>query len=162
MHSLSTLKVWKVWGVNSHDCVHRFPSRRSDVHVMFTVSCLLAVGATVGAVCLSVSMCVAPLLQGVTLPSPHPVHRTVNVSPVMQHNGNFQPPATPQQLPEGAPASTSSLSEENQSQQPSQPPGQPPAQGAAQEGGGFMLSPTAPSLYGSAYSPFEKPPPYAC
>lgn len=86
----------------------------------------------------------------------------VNVSPAVQHNGNFQPPATPQQLPEGAPASNSSLSEENQSQQPCQPPGQPPAPGVAQEGGGFMLSPTAPSLYGSAYSPFEKPPPYAC
>ncbi|XP_075876320.1 transmembrane protein 255B [Nelusetta ayraudi] len=80
----------------------------------------------------------------------------------IQHNGNFQPPATPQLLPEGAPASNSSLSEDNQSQQPSQHPGQPPAQGPAQEGGGFMLSPTAPSLYGSAYSPFEKPPPYAC
>lgn len=85
-----------------------------------------------------------------------------NVSPVVQHSGNFPPPVTPQQLPEGAPASNSSLSEENQSQQPSQPPGQPPAPGVAQEGGGYMLSPTAPSLYGSAYSPFEKPPPYAC
>lgn len=78
MHSLSTLKVWKVWGVNSqsgHDCVHRFPSRRSDVHVMFTVSCFLAVGATVGAyACLS--LCVWPRPSEES-PCLHPIPCTV-------------------------------------------------------------------------------------
>ena len=47
-------------------------------------------------------------------------------------------------------------------QQPSQAPTQPQPQGATQEPGGFMLTPNAPVLYGSSYSPFEKPPPYAC
>uniref|UniRef100_A0A3Q3FAG0 Uncharacterized protein n=1 Tax=Labrus bergylta TaxID=56723 RepID=A0A3Q3FAG0_9LABR len=46
--------------------------------------------------------------------------------------------------------------------QPSQAPSQPQPQGAIQEPGGYMLTPNAPVLYGSAYSPFEKPPPYAC
>uniref|UniRef100_A0A8C7YYI5 Transmembrane protein 255B n=1 Tax=Oryzias sinensis TaxID=183150 RepID=A0A8C7YYI5_9TELE len=36
------------------------------------------------------------------------------------------------------------------------------AQGATQDPGGYMLTPNAPALYGSSYSPFEKPPPYAC
>ncbi|TNN67282.1 Transmembrane protein 255B [Liparis tanakae] len=76
------------------------------------------------------------------------------------HNSNYQPPATPQMIPEGGTASNACLSEENQSQQPSQP--QPQPQGAAQEPGGYMLTPNAPVLYGSAYSAFEKPPPYAC
>lgn len=83
-------------------------------------------------------------------------------SPLLQHNSSFQPPATPQLIPEGGPASNSSPSEENQAQQPSQATTQPPAQGVTQEGGGYMLSPSAPALYGSSYSPFEKPPPYAC
>ncbi|XP_059214390.1 transmembrane protein 255B [Centropristis striata] len=77
----------------------------------------------------------------------------------MQHNGSYQPSAAPQMLPEGGPAPNSFLSEENQSQQPSQAPNQPPPQGANQEPGGYVLTPNAPSLYGSAY---EKPPPYAC
>uniref|UniRef100_A0A8C9YHM9 Transmembrane protein 255B n=1 Tax=Sander lucioperca TaxID=283035 RepID=A0A8C9YHM9_SANLU len=47
-------------------------------------------------------------------------------------------------------------------QQPSQAPTQPQPQGTTQEPGGYMLTPNAPVLYGSAYSPFEKPPPYAC
>ncbi|XP_068431932.1 transmembrane protein 255B-like [Clinocottus analis] len=77
----------------------------------------------------------------------------------MQHNSNYQPPATPQMNAEGGTSSNACLSEENQSQQPSQT--QPQPQGA-QEPGGYMLTPNAPVLYGSAYSPFEKPPPYAC
>ncbi len=81
-------------------------------------------------------------------------------SPVPQHNSSYQSPATPQLIPEGGPASNSSLSEE--SQQPSQTPNQPQPQGATQEPGGYMLTPNAPVLYGSSYSPFEKPPPYAC
>ncbi|KAK9542911.1 hypothetical protein VZT92_000733 [Zoarces viviparus] len=83
-----------------------------------------------------------------------------NYPMTMQHNSNYQPPATPQMIPEGGTASNSCLSEENQSQQPSQT--QPQPQGATQEPGGYMLTPNAPVLYGSAYSPFEKPPPYAC
>uniref|UniRef100_A0A3Q3KUP9 Transmembrane protein 255B n=1 Tax=Mastacembelus armatus TaxID=205130 RepID=A0A3Q3KUP9_9TELE len=58
------------------------------------------------------------------------------------------------------PASTSCPSDENHP--PSQTPTQPQAQGGTQEPGGYMLTPNAPVLYGSAYSPFEKPPPYAC
>ncbi|XP_030269412.1 transmembrane protein 255B isoform X3 [Sparus aurata] len=81
----------------------------------------------------------------------------------MQHNGSYQPPATPQLIPEGGPASSTCLSEENQNQQPSQQaPTQPQPQGGTQEPGGYMLTPNAPVLYGSSYSPFEKPPPYAC
>ncbi|XP_028440485.1 transmembrane protein 255B isoform X1 [Perca flavescens] len=79
----------------------------------------------------------------------------------MQHNSSYQQPATPQMIPEGGHASNSCLSEENQ-QQPSQAPTQPQPQGTTQEPGGYMLTPNAPVLYGSAYSPFEKPPPYAC
>ncbi|XP_031179975.1 transmembrane protein 255B [Sander lucioperca] len=79
----------------------------------------------------------------------------------MQHNSSYQQPATPQMIPEGGQASNSCLSEENQ-QQPSQAPTQPQPQGTTQEPGGYMLTPNAPVLYGSAYSPFEKPPPYAC
>uniref|UniRef100_A0A665TWQ4 Transmembrane protein 255B n=1 Tax=Echeneis naucrates TaxID=173247 RepID=A0A665TWQ4_ECHNA len=45
---------------------------------------------------------------------------------------------------------------------PSQTASQPQPQGATQEPAGFMLTPNAPVLYGSSYSPFEKPPPYAC
>ncbi|XP_008291248.1 transmembrane protein 255B [Stegastes partitus] len=78
----------------------------------------------------------------------------------MQHNSNFQAPNTPQLMPDGGPTSTSCPSEENQ--QPSQVPPQPQPQGAAQDPGGFMLTPNAPVLYGASYSPFEKPPPYAC
>ncbi|XP_040896326.1 transmembrane protein 255B [Toxotes jaculatrix] len=78
----------------------------------------------------------------------------------MQHNSNYQAPATPQLIPEGGPASSSCPSEENQ--QPSQAPTQPLPQGATQEPGGFMLTPNAPVLYGSPFSHFEKPPPYAC
>ncbi|XP_074470838.1 transmembrane protein 255B [Sebastes fasciatus] len=78
----------------------------------------------------------------------------------MQHNSGYQPPATPQMNPDGGPACNSGLSEENQNQQPSQ--AQPQPQGATQEPGGYMLTPNAPVLYGSTYSPFEKPPPYAC
>lgn len=81
-------------------------------------------------------------------------------SPLPQHNSNYQPPAAPQVIPEGGSASNCCLSEENQSQQPSQT--QPQPQGATQEPGGYMLTPNAPVLYGAAYSPFEKPPPYAC
>nr|XP_046246466.1 transmembrane protein 255B isoform X2 [Scatophagus argus] len=78
----------------------------------------------------------------------------------MQHNSSYQPPATPQLIPEGGPISNSCLSEENQ--QPSQAPTQPQPQGATQEPGAYMPTPNAPVLYGSSYSPFEKPPPYAC
>ncbi|XP_061597592.1 transmembrane protein 255B isoform X2 [Cololabis saira] len=78
----------------------------------------------------------------------------------MQHTSNYQAPATPQMHPEGN--STSCSSEENQNQQPSQVPMQPHPQGTAQDPGGYMLTPNAPALYGSSYSPFEKPPPYAC
>lgn len=63
-------------------------------------------------------------------------------------------------IPEAGPASTTCLSEENQ--QPSQTPTQPQPLGATQEPGGYMLTPNAPVLYGSPFSPFEKPPPYAC
>ncbi|XP_070692092.1 transmembrane protein 255B-like [Pempheris klunzingeri] len=80
----------------------------------------------------------------------------------MQHNGSYQPPATPQMMPEGGQASNNGLSEENQNQQLSLDPTQPQSQGANQEPGGYMLTPNAPVLYGSPYSPFEKPPPYAC
>ncbi|KAJ4947270.1 hypothetical protein JOQ06_009306 [Pogonophryne albipinna] len=80
----------------------------------------------------------------------------------MQHNSSYQPPATPQMVPEGGNASTPCPSEENQSQPPSQTPNQPQPQGGTQEPGGYMLTPNAPVLYGSAYNPFEKPPPYAC
>ncbi|KAK5915494.1 hypothetical protein CesoFtcFv8_001079 [Champsocephalus esox] len=80
----------------------------------------------------------------------------------MQHNSSYQPPATPQMVPGGGNASTPCLSEENQSQPPSQTPNQPQPQGGTQEPGCYMLTPNAPVLYGSAYNPFEKPPPYAC
>ncbi|XP_028258220.1 transmembrane protein 255B [Parambassis ranga] len=78
----------------------------------------------------------------------------------MQHNNNFQAPAPPQNISEGGPASTSCLSDE--CQQPSQLPSQPQPEGATQDPGGYMLTPNAPVLYGSSYSAFEKPPPYAC
>nr|XP_020463023.1 transmembrane protein 255B isoform X3 [Monopterus albus] len=78
----------------------------------------------------------------------------------MQHNSNYQTPATPQLIPEGGPASASYPSEENH--QPSQAPTQPQCQGATQEPGGYMLTPNAPVLYGPTYPTFEKPPPYAC
>ncbi|XP_029354359.1 transmembrane protein 255B [Echeneis naucrates] len=78
----------------------------------------------------------------------------------MQHNNNYQAPATPQLIPEGGLAPNSCSSEENQP--PSQTASQPQPQGATQEPAGFMLTPNAPVLYGSSYSPFEKPPPYAC
>lgn len=84
------------------------------------------------------------------------------LSPFPQHNSSYQPPATPQLIPEEGPGSNPCLSEENQNQQPSQAPTQPPPQGAPQEPGGYMLTPNAPVLFGSSYSPFEKPPPYAC
>ncbi|KAA8595819.1 hypothetical protein FQN60_011110 [Etheostoma spectabile] len=77
------------------------------------------------------------------------------------HNSSYQQPATPQMIPEGGHASNSCLSEENQ-QQPCQAPTQPQPQGTTQEPGGYMLTPNAPVLYGAAYNPFEKPPPYAC
>ncbi|KAM9408879.1 transmembrane protein 255B [Pholidichthys leucotaenia] len=80
----------------------------------------------------------------------------------MQHNGNLQAPATPQLIPEGGPPSSPYLTDENQSQQPSQGPTQPQPQGSTQDPGGYMLTPNAPALYGSSFSAFEKPPPYAC
>ncbi|CAK6965911.1 transmembrane protein 255B [Scomber scombrus] len=80
----------------------------------------------------------------------------------MQHNSNYQTPATPQMIPDGGPGSTSCPSEENQNQQPCQTPNQLQPQGGTQEPGGYMLTPNAPVLFGSSYSPFEKPPPYAC
>ncbi|XP_053280961.1 transmembrane protein 255B [Pleuronectes platessa] len=76
----------------------------------------------------------------------------------MQHNSNYQAPATPQMNPDGGLSSTSCPSEENQP--PSQASTQP--QGASQEPGGYMLTPNAPVLYGSSFGSFEKPPPYAC
>ncbi|XP_034734876.1 transmembrane protein 255B [Etheostoma cragini] len=79
----------------------------------------------------------------------------------MPHNSSYQQPATPQMIPEGGHASNSCLSEENQ-QQPPQAPTQPQPHGTTQEPGGYMLTPNAPVLYGAAYNPFEKPPPYAC
>ncbi|KAK2920064.1 transmembrane protein 255B [Channa argus] len=78
----------------------------------------------------------------------------------LQHNSNFQASATPHLIPEGGPASTPCASEENQ--HPPQDINQPQPPGDPQEQGGYMLTPNAPVLYGSAYSPFEKPPPYAC
>ncbi|XP_056134817.1 transmembrane protein 255B, partial [Lampris incognitus] len=82
----------------------------------------------------------------------------------MQHCSSYQPPSTPQPVPEGGPSSTSCMSEESQSQSqpPSQAPTQPSSQGGPQEPGAYVLTPNAPVLYGSTYSPFEKPPPYAC
>ncbi|XP_034048589.1 transmembrane protein 255B [Thalassophryne amazonica] len=96
------------------------------------------------------------LPSGQTLPAypNYPMH--------MQHNSNYQTPATPQLVPEGGPASTSCPSEESQSQLPCQAPNQPQSQGSSQEPGGYMLTPNAPVLYGPSYSAFEKPPPYAC
>ncbi|XP_047219564.1 transmembrane protein 255B isoform X1 [Girardinichthys multiradiatus] len=78
----------------------------------------------------------------------------------MQHTSSYQAPATPQMIPEGG--SGVCPSEESQNQQPTQVPTQPQPQGATQDPGGYMLTPNAPILYGSSYSPFEKPPPYAC
>ncbi|CAJ1049561.1 transmembrane protein 255B isoform X1 [Xyrichtys novacula] len=80
----------------------------------------------------------------------------------MQHNGSYQQPTTPQMISNGGQASNSGLSDENQSHQPSNASTQPQPQGATQEPGGYMLTPNAPVLYGSSFSPFEKPPPYAC
>ena len=80
----------------------------------------------------------------------------------LQHHGSYQPPSSPQLIPEGGPASSSCLSEENQNQQPSQAPTPPQTQGAPEAGGYMLTTPNAPVLYGSSYSPFEKPPPYAC
>ncbi|XP_029000365.1 transmembrane protein 255B [Betta splendens] len=77
-----------------------------------------------------------------------------------QHTSSFPASATPQLLPEGGPASGTCLSEENQ--QPSLAPIPPQPLGVTQEPGGYMLTPNAPVLYGAAYNPFEKPPPYAC
>ncbi|XP_060924604.1 transmembrane protein 255B [Limanda limanda] len=76
----------------------------------------------------------------------------------MQHNSNYQAPATPQMNPDGGLSSGSCPSEENQP--PSQASTQP--QGATQEPGGYMLTPNAPVLYGPSFGSFEKPPPYAC
>lgn len=92
----------------------------------------------------------------------YPAHHMPLLSPFPQHNSSYQPPATPHLIPEEGPGSNPCLSEENQNQQPSQAPAQPPPQGAPQEPGGYMLTPNAPVLFGSSYSPFEKPPPYAC
>ncbi|KAM9765065.1 transmembrane protein 255B isoform 1-T1 [Menidia menidia] len=78
----------------------------------------------------------------------------------MQHTSTYQGPATPQMIPEGG--SSSGPTEETQSHQPSEIPPQPQSQGTTQDPGGYMLTPNAPVLYGSSYSPFEKPPPYAC
>lgn len=65
-------------------------------------------------------------------------------------------------IPDGGPGGTSCPSEETQSQPPSQGATQMLQQGPTQEpGGGFMLTPNAPVLFGSAHGPFEKPPPYA-
>ncbi|XP_069029842.1 transmembrane protein 255B-like [Embiotoca jacksoni] len=80
----------------------------------------------------------------------------------MQRNGNYQATAAPHGIPEGGLTSSACPSEENQGQQPPQLPTQPQPQGATQDPGGYMLTPNAPDLYGSSYSPFEKPPPYAC
>uniref|UniRef100_A0A3P9JFA6 Transmembrane protein 255B n=1 Tax=Oryzias latipes TaxID=8090 RepID=A0A3P9JFA6_ORYLA len=93
-------------------------------------------------------------------PTPQALPAYPNYPIPMQHTNNFQPPATPQMDPDGG--STPCSSEENQSQMPSQGNMQPQAQGATQDPGGYMLTPNAPALYGSSYSPFEKPPPYAC
>lgn len=79
-----------------------------------------------------------------------------------QHNGSYQPSATSQPVPEAGAASNPCLPEENQNQQPPQAATQPGPPGAAQDAGGYMLTPNAPALYGPSYSPFEKPPPYAC
>ncbi|XP_054588392.2 transmembrane protein 255B isoform X1 [Nothobranchius furzeri] len=77
----------------------------------------------------------------------------------MQHT-NYQSPSTPQMMSEGGLSSCSS--EDNQNQQPPQVPTQPQPQGTTQDPGGYMLTPNAPVLYSSSFSPFEKPPPYAC
>ncbi|XP_029702613.1 transmembrane protein 255B [Takifugu rubripes] len=94
--------------------------------------------------------------SGQTLPS-YP-----NFPIPMQHNGSYQPSATSQPVPEAGAASNPCLPEENQNQQPPQAATQPQPQGAAQDAGGYMLTPNAPALYGPSYSAFEKPPPYAC
>ncbi|XP_051918717.1 transmembrane protein 255B [Hippocampus zosterae] len=81
---------------------------------------------------------------------------------VQTTSSGFQGPATPQMIPEGGPVGTTCPSEETQSQPPSQGATQMFQQGPTQEaGGGFMLTPNAPVLFGSAQGPFEKPPPYA-
>lgn len=81
---------------------------------------------------------------------------------ISQHSSSYQPSGTPQPVPEAGPASSACPSEENQNQQPPQAATQPQPHGASQEAGGYMLTPNAPALYGPSYSPFEKPPPYAC
>lgn len=86
-------------------------------------------------------------------------HHRLHVS---QHNGSYQPSATSQPVPEAGAASNPCLPEENQNQQPPQAATQPQPQGATQDAVGYMLTPNAPALYGPSYSPFEKPPPYAC
>lgn len=86
-------------------------------------------------------------------------HRCLHVS---QHSSSYQPSAASQPAPEAGAASNPCLPEENQNQQPPQAAPQPQPQGAAQDAGGYMLTPNAPALYGPSYSPFEKPPPYAC
>ncbi|XP_058485384.1 transmembrane protein 255B [Solea solea] len=83
-----------------------------------------------------------------------------NYPVAMQHNSNYQAPTTPQLIPDGGLSSTSCPSEENQ--QPPQTSTHPQSQGGTQKPGGFTSTPNAPVLYGSSFSAFEKPPPYAC
>lgn len=97
-----------------------------------------------------------------TKPTQRTCLQTLYLFTSQQHNGSYQPPATPQPVPEAGPASNACSSEENQNQQPPQAATQPQPHGASQEAGGYMLTPNAPALYGPSYSPFEKPPPYAC
>ncbi|XP_030634847.1 transmembrane protein 255B [Chanos chanos] len=76
----------------------------------------------------------------------------------MQHLNSY-PPATQAQA-----SSEVAVSPSDESQAPSQPPANPqvPTQSTSQDSSGYMLTPNAPSLYGPSFSPFEKPPPYAC
>uniref|UniRef100_H2V4I5 Transmembrane protein 255B n=1 Tax=Takifugu rubripes TaxID=31033 RepID=H2V4I5_TAKRU len=95
-------------------------------------------------------------LQMAPSPTPPP-HILYNPTQHMLTYSGFCPSG--QTLPT---ASNPCLPEENQNQQPPQAATQPQPQGAAQDAGGYMLTPNAPALYGPSYSAFEKPPPYAC
>ncbi|XP_055086006.1 transmembrane protein 255B [Periophthalmus magnuspinnatus] len=79
-------------------------------------------------------------------------------------NPSYPAPSTPQPVPEGGCPPNTVPCDPPQSQQP--PSGQMPIahpQGSTQETGGYPTpnAPNAPMLYGEAYGPFEKPPPYA-
>ncbi|XP_072321242.1 transmembrane protein 255B-like isoform X2 [Eucyclogobius newberryi] len=96
----------------------------------------------------------------------------------LQPNPGYPAPSTPQPIPEGGCPTNPHPCDPPQSQQPPPPPGQlpmahpqvppqpmghPHPPDSTQEPGGYPTcnGPNAPMLYGEAYGPFEKPPPYA-